>query len=77
MGSSTFEELLEQVDSVAMRAVDGSVDSLPPINKAAIYRNYELCGVWRFPRANYTYQQALDDAHDMLILSLKRKGVLL
>jgi hypothetical protein len=77
MGSSTFEELLEQTASVAMRAVDGSVESLPPSNKAAIMRCYGLCAVYRFPRANYPYEQALNDAHEALIISLRRKGVLI
>lgn len=74
MGSSTFEELLEQVDGQAMRAVDASVDSLPPSNKAAIYRAYGVCAVYRFPRDNYV--DALENAHDMLAITLRRKGIL-
>lgn len=77
MGSSTFEELLEQTESVSMRAVDGSIGSLPPSNKAAIMRCYGLCAVFRFPRADYPYEVALHDAHASLIASLKRKGVLI
>jgi hypothetical protein len=76
MGSSTFEELLEQVDSTAMRAVDGSIESLPPANKSAIYRHTGICAVFRFPRANYPYEVALSDAFGMLVLSLRRKGIL-
>lgn len=76
MGSSTFEELLEQGDGQAMRAVDASVASLPPANKAAIYRRYEICAVWRFPRPDYTYEQALQDAHEQLTVTLRRKGVI-
>lgn len=74
MGSSTFEELLEQVDGLAMRAVDASVDSLPPSNKAAIYRAYGICAVYRFPRDNYA--ECLEKAHDLLCVTLKRKGIL-
>lgn len=75
IGSSTFEELLEQVDSQAMRGVDGSVESLPPSNKAAIMRCYGLCAVFRFPRDNY--EQKLNEAHESIITSLKRKGILI
>lgn len=76
MGSSTFEELLEQTESVSMRAVDGSIDSLAPSNKAAIMRCYGLCAVFRLPRANYPYEVALSDAHTSLIVTLKKRGVL-
>lgn len=74
-GSSTFEELLDHVDNQAMKAVDASVESLPPSQRAAINRCYGLCAVWRFPRANYTYEQALSDGHDTLMVSFKRKGI--
>lgn len=76
MGSTSFEELLDQVDNQSMRAIDASVDSLPPANKAAIYRRYEICAVWRFPRPDYTYEQALQDAHERLTVTLRRKGVI-
>lgn len=77
MWSSSFEELLDQVDKQSMRAIDASVDSLQPANKAAIYRRYEICSVWRYPRPNYTYEMALSDAHDQLMITLKRKGVII
>jgi len=77
LGSSTFEELLEQVDSQAMKAIDASVDSLPPSNKAAIHRAYGICAIFRHQRENYPYEQALSDAHEMLSITLRRKGVLI
>lgn len=76
MCSTSFEELLEQVDGVAMKAIDASIDSLQPAQKAAIYRRYEICAVWRFPRPGYTYEQALSDAHDALVITLRRKGII-
>lgn len=72
-GSPTFDELLEHVDEQTMSSVDASVSSLPPSNRAAVYRAYGVCSVWRFPRENYTYVQALEDAHDMLEITLRRK----
>ncbi len=71
-GSPTFEELLEHSDAVKMKAIDASVDSLAPAQKAAIHRRYGICGVWRFPRDNY--QQMLDAAHDALHITMRRKG---
>lgn len=72
-GSPTFEELLDHVDGATMKAVDSGVSSLPPGNRAAIYRCYGVCAVWRFQREKYTYISALEDAHDMLEIIIRRK----
>ena len=74
--STTFEEMLESVDNHAMKAIDASIDSLPPSNRAAINRCYGVCSVFRYPRASYPYEAALSDAHDLLIAAMKRKGIL-
>jgi hypothetical protein len=55
--------------------VDTAVGDLPPAQRAAINKRYGLAhaGVFRFPRDNYA--TLLDDAHEMLLKSLPRKGV--
>lgn len=74
--STTFEDMLDQIDNHAMKAIDASIESLPPSNRAAINRCYGVCAVFRFPRASYPYEVALSDAHDLLMVTLKRKGVI-
>lgn len=77
IAGSSFDDLLDQVDNQVMRSIDASIDSLTPAQKAAIYRKYEICAVWRFPRPGYTYEQALSDGHVALLVTLKRKGVII
>lgn len=75
-GSSSFDDLLEQCENQSMKSIDASVESLPPSSRAAIMRCYGLCAVWRFPRASFTYEDALLQAHETLIKAFKRKGVM-
>jgi len=73
-GSPTFEELLSHVDGHIMKTIDASVSSLEPLPRAAIYRHYDVCAVWRFPRNNF--QEVLEDAHQQIEIILRRKSVL-
>lgn len=72
-GSHDFESLFEGVESYIMRTVDTAVSDLSPAQSAAVHKRY--LGIdWRFPRDNYALM--LDAAHDALMVSLKRKNVI-
>lgn len=75
LGLTTFEDMCERSDSVTMKTIDASIDSLEPPQAAAINRRYGVCSVFRFPRNNY--EQTLLEAHQRLIIICKRKGVVL
>ena len=74
-GLSSFEDMCEQCDNATMQALDAAIDSLLPAERAAINRCYGICAVFRFPRANY--ELMLAQAHDALIVSVKRRGLVL
>lgn len=74
-GASSFDDLCDQADNYAMEAVDCAVGNLAPAKAAAINRNYGLANVYRFPRDNY--EQMLSEAHDELVVALRRKGIAL
>ena len=74
-GLSSFEDMCEQSDNATMMALDAAIDSLQPAERAAINRCYGICSVFRFPRANY--ELMLTKAHDALIVSVKRRGLVL
>lgn len=74
-GLSTFEDMCEQSDNATMKAIDASVDSLDPAQRAAINRKYGICAVFRFPRDNF--EQMLELAHFNLVVTVKRRGVVL
>ena len=74
-GLSTFEDMCEQSDNATMRAIDSAVDDLDPAPRAAINRRYGVCSVFRFPWNNY--EQTLIVAHERLVITCKRKGVVL
>lgn len=73
-GLKSFDDMCEMVDGATNEAVDAVIHDLPPSQQAAINRRY-LNAVYRFPRPNYTYAQALMDAHEALMIALPRKGV--
>ena len=70
-----FESLCESVDHSTFSTVDACVQDLAPAQRAAVMRRYGIAAVFRFPRDNY--EQCLLMAHDALIVSLTKKGVML
>lgn len=73
-GLKSFEDLCESVDGETMRTVDAVVQDLPPIEQAAILRRYGVAAVFRFPRHNY--EEVLMQAHERLMVTLPRRGVI-
>lgn len=74
-GVSSFEDMCEQSDNATMKTIDASIDSLLPAQAAAIHRAYGVCAVFRFQRENFA--ATLEQAHDCLVVIVKRKGVVL
>lgn len=72
-GLQTFDDMCDQVDAAAMRAVDACVSDLLPIQQAAIAKRYGVSAVFRFGRM--AYEDALADAHANLWVSFRRKGI--
>lgn len=70
--SQTFDEMCDSADDYALKAVDAAVDDLLPALRAALYRRY-LSAVFRLHRMSY--EEALSQAHDELLVRLPRKGV--
>lgn len=70
-----FEGLCETVDAHTFATVDACVQDLAPAQRAAVMRRYGIAAVFRFPRDNY--EQCLLMAHESLMGSLPRKGVML
>lgn len=71
--SKDFEEMLDDVESEMCRLIDAAVNDLSAGHHAAINRCYGVSAVFRFPRGNY--ETLLIEAHDLLIVSLPKKGV--
>lgn len=73
--SKSFDDLLDDVNSTIARLVDAAVDDLDPGQRAAINRRYGMCAVFRFPRGNY--EDLLLAAHERLLITLPKKGVVI
>lgn len=73
--SKSFDDMLVDVENSVAQIVDAAVDDLPPGQIAAINRRYGLCAVFRFPRGNY--ETLLFEAHEALLKTLQRKGVVI
>lgn len=73
--SKSFDDMLVDVENSVAQIVDAAVDDLPPGQIAAINRRYGLCAVFRFPRGNY--ETLLFEAHEALLKTLPRKGVVI
>jgi len=67
------DDLYESSESSVFASIDAAVDDLLPAQRAAIMRRYGLAAVFRFPRANYAEQ--LEQAHQVLMSTLPKKGV--
>lgn len=50
-GSTTFDEMVENADRIAARAVDAILGNLPPAQQCAVHHVW-LGASWRFPRNN-------------------------
>jgi len=73
--SSTLDGMMDGVERRINESVDAAVNDLDPGHRAAIYRCYGLSSVFRFPRGNY--ENLLLESHDLLLVSINRKGVLI
>lgn len=73
-GSNSFDDLCDEADVFACRAVDASVDDLPAHQKAAVLKRYGIAAVFRWQRPG-AYESALMEAHEALATSLRKKGV--
>jgi hypothetical protein len=72
-----FDDLLERAEQAALVATETAIEDLPPAQLAAVQRRYCGISVWRLVRPNYTYEDALRDAHQTLLRVLPAKGVVL
>lgn len=70
------DHVYEGADAGVMQAVDAAVADLSPTQGAAVLRRYDLAAVFRF-RDRYPYERAIEEAHDALLVSLPRRGVVL
>ena len=73
--SQTFEDMCETVDNQTFATVDACVQDLMPAQRAAVMRRYGIAAVFRFPRDNY--EQCLLMAHEALMRTLPRKGIII
>ena len=74
---SSWDDFEEGVDRFRFLATDAAVDDLAPAQRGAVHKRYGICAVWRFPRANYTYEHALLDAHMALLKLLAQRHVVI
>lgn len=73
--SKTFEDMLADIENSVAQLVEAAIDDLPTGQVAAINRRYGLCAVFRFPRGNY--EDLLLQAHETLMKTLPKKGVVI
>ena len=71
--SKSFDDLIDEVHNDVCRLVGYAVDDLPAGQQAAINKRYGIAAVFRFPRGNY--EQLLLEAHQTLMMTLPKKGV--
>lgn len=71
--SSTFDDMMDGVEKRINECVDSAINDLDAGHKAAIHRCYGISSVFRFPRGNY--ETLLLESHELLIVSINRKGV--
>lgn len=68
--SLTFEDLIDAADARAAEAVNGAIDSLPPIQQCAVL-HVHLRAVYRFRDLQATYR----GAREALRVALPTRGV--
>lgn len=69
--STSFEDMCESADASAAEAVGALVESLSPVQSAAVNHRY-LRAVYRFPRGNF--DEALVTALESIGAGLIRRG---
>lgn len=69
--STSFEDMCDSADSAAAEAIGALIESLTPIQSAAINHRW-LRAVYKFPRGNY--DTSLLDAMDILGAGMLRRG---
>lgn len=73
--SKTFEDLLLGIEDNICRLVEAAIDDLESGQRAAINQRYGITSVFRFPRGNY--DDLLLNAHERLLVTLPKKGVVI
>ena len=73
--SKTFEDMLDAVENTVAQSVEAAIDDLQPGERAAINRRYGITAVFRFPRGNY--EELLLMAHEKLLITLPKKGIVI
>ena len=66
-----MEDFYHELDTNIARAVDACLESMPPVQSAAIYHTY-LAAVFRFPRDNHL--EALESAKSFIEVKMKQRG---
>lgn len=67
------EQAYDKMDATLAEATNAAIEGLVPAERAAIYREYGVCAVYRFPRDNY--QDILAAGRQHVLESLRRRGV--
>lgn len=76
--SKSFDDMIDDVENEMCRLIDTAVDDLTDTQRAAINRCYGLANVMRFRRGSdetKTYEQLVVEAHETLLVTLPKKGV--
>lgn len=73
--SKTFEDMLDDIENNIAQLVEAAIDDLQSGHRAAINRRYGITAVFRFPRGNY--EDLLLQAHEILLITLPKKGVVI
>lgn len=69
-----FDEMVAEADWSVAHAVDAVIESLPPSQRAAVYRTQGICSVWQF-KGRYTLEECAAAAHENIRDGLKRRQV--
>lgn len=71
--SRDFDEMCDEADSYAAKVTEAAIENLVPAEAAAVYRKWDICSVYRFPRHNFIemYTAALQK----LAISLDAQGL--
>lgn len=73
-GLRSFEDMYDSVKASRMDRVQASVDSLAPIQAAAITMAYGVAGRFRFPMEDF--EAALETGKERLAVLFRAKGVI-
>lgn len=73
--SKSIDDMMDESDYRINQTVNGCVESLEPAQEAAIMTKYTGAS-WRFPRPGYTFDDALEDAHNRLLVLMHNRDVI-